>query len=565
MRVTKAKEPSTRGSGRYGEDNEYSIIPLDFIRPVIDEDGVHEIFTFDLKWWVVHYFHGEKRDGFYNSAVLDTELQRGVEDLKVEDLKNKSLNIVTFLCGGPGATNEPLANTEMNRWLLAKGFIVLYGNYRATDGSSFNTEIDSRMLQQMHNEVAQAEVAQVFNHSRVLDIAGDIESVRLCLLEDNKWDILGQSLGSFIGTSVYSWFPAGLKGLYLTGCLPPVKNDPKTVYENLFKVVVAANESYYAQHGKDKENVKKIVKWLLKKEINKGTPLDARWTRLKAFKPNYDPNDSNADSTGELTARRFLCLGRCLGKDAQCKKLNAMIERFANEIDEIDDDTADRTGPSQEVLDMYHQIDTWKIYKREFYPLLHEMQYSSFEGPEWKTCWAASEVAKKPLFNQKYWWVGCDDPRGLLDRLNKEDPEELYFSGEMVFPFFFKVYKDLKRYAPVAEILAQMEPTRDMYDLKMFKESDVPVKALSYKNDMYVEHEHSKETAELFRTKAVVGRPPNMTFIAKDVIAKDGAKWEHAAIRTRTIDVLEELFGKITEEESRRQLVREEGVLRVKN
>lgn len=65
----------------------------------------------------------------------------------------------------------------------------------------------------------------------------DCEAIRKTLLghkedpEDQKWSILGQSFGGFCALNYLSFFPQGLKEVFLTGGLAPLVDRPDSVYE----------------------------------------------------------------------------------------------------------------------------------------------------------------------------------------------------------------------------------------------------------------------------------------------------------------------------------------------
>jgi len=70
----------------------------------------------------------------------------------------------------------------------------------------------------------------------------DCEAIRKLLLgsrekeEDRKWSLLGQSFGGFISLSYLSFYPEGLKEVFLTGGLAPVTQSvPDLVYRKLIR------------------------------------------------------------------------------------------------------------------------------------------------------------------------------------------------------------------------------------------------------------------------------------------------------------------------------------------
>ena len=62
----------------------------------------------------------------------------------------------------------------------------------------------------------------------------DCEFIRNELLSnasEKKWTLLGQSFGGFVALNYLSFFPEGLKEVFLTGGLAPLLDDPDPAYE----------------------------------------------------------------------------------------------------------------------------------------------------------------------------------------------------------------------------------------------------------------------------------------------------------------------------------------------
>jgi pimeloyl-ACP methyl ester carboxylesterase len=68
------------------------------------------------------------------------------------------------------------------------------------------------------------------------------------------------------------------------------------------------------------------------------------------------------------------------------------------------------------------------------------------------------------------------------------------FTGEHVYSWMFEDYAALRPLREAAEIVAQHEWPR-LYDERQLAANDVPVAAVIYANDMYVDRELSEETA----------------------------------------------------------------------
>lgn len=73
------------------------------------------------------------------------------------------------------------------------------------------------------------------------------------------------------------------------------------------------------------------------------------------------------------------------------------------------------------------------------------------------------------------------------------------FTGEMIFPWMFRDYAELRPLAQLAGLLAKEKDWPELYDLEQLAKNDVAVAAATYVEDMYVDYEMSKETKEKIR------------------------------------------------------------------
>jgi pimeloyl-ACP methyl ester carboxylesterase len=82
-------------------------------------------------------------------------------------------------------------------------------------------------------------IIRVIEAYLVYCIVKDCEAIRKILignkekLEDRKWTILGQSFGGFCALTYLSFYPEGLKEVFLTGGLAPLVDHPDPVYNAL--------------------------------------------------------------------------------------------------------------------------------------------------------------------------------------------------------------------------------------------------------------------------------------------------------------------------------------------
>ncbi|NQD89590.1 alpha/beta hydrolase, partial [Paenarthrobacter sp. CM16] len=129
------------------------------------------------------------------------------------------------------------------------------------------------------------------------------------------------------------------------------------------------------------------------------------------------------------------------------------------------------------------------------YAILHESIYGQGEA----TNWAA-------------WRVLEDHPEF------KPDADEPLLTGEMVYPWYFEQDPALVPLREVAEQLAAKKDWKPLYNPARLAANSVPVAAAVYKDDIYVDHDLSLETAA-----AVRGLQPWVTAdFHHDGIGEDG-------------------------------------------
>jgi hypothetical protein len=162
------------------------------------------------------------------------------------------------------------------------------------------------------------------------------------------------------------------------------------------------------------------------------------------------------------------------------------------------------TRPTVLALESAQSWDTNVIYA-----LLHEPCYSQGEASNWS---AERLLEKYPEFSLH----------------NVEEGKPVYFTGEMIYPFMFDCYPELKKLKTVGHLLAEEKDWPNLYDVEQLKENEVPVYAAVYMDDMYVDFDLSMETA-----RTIKGCKP---FVTNSMY--------HNAIGAKTDSVLRELFAR---------------------
>jgi pimeloyl-ACP methyl ester carboxylesterase len=154
-----------------------------------------------------------------------------------------------------------------------------------------------------------------------------------------------------------------------------------------------------------------------------------------------------------LTARRFRQLGLMLGMSDGAEKLHAIVELPAG-------------SPA-----FLHDVEAAVAFARNpLFAIIHEACYA--DGCV--TGWAAERL--------------------MPDELTDASA----FTGEHIYPWMFEDYGALRPLREAAQLLAE-HPWSRLYDETRLAANEVPVGAVIYADDMYVDRELSEETAGRIR------------------------------------------------------------------
>jgi len=340
-----------------------------------------------------------------------------------------------FLQGGPGGRGNRV--TSLAGWMkaAARDFRILMLDQR---GTGLSTPVERQTLELRGDAAAQAEY---LTHFRADSIVADAEFIR-GVLGSGPWTVMGQSFGGFCALTYLSFAPEGLREVLITGGLAPLEGPADRVYQATFKRVAARNADYFGWYPEDREKVTRIVRHLEK------TP--------------------ECLASGErLTPERFQMVGSFLGGNTRVDALHYLLE-------DAFIDTLDGERLSEAFLEQVRGLVSRAA--NPLYAVLHESIYGQGEA----TNWAAWRVLEEyPEFEP-----GAAKP--LL-------------TGEMVYPWYFEQDPSLVPLRDVAELLAARKDWKPLYDTATLAANAVPVAAAVYKDDIYVDHDLSLETAAAVR------------------------------------------------------------------
>ena len=376
------------------------------------------------------------------SAPLDHRKPTGEQitvfarEVVTPEMEEKDLPWLVFLQGGPGyGAPRP---EERSGWLkqALKNYRILLLDQRGTGRS---TPVLPQTLARFSTP---QEKADYLKHFRADSIVRDAELIRERLMGKNRsWSVLGQSYGGFCATSYLSLAPEGLREVFITGGLPPLTVSVDDVYRATYSRVIQKNRAYYERYPEDVSRVQEILAYLMESEV-----------RL----PCGDV----------LSPRRFLQLGLAFGASNGFEQVHYLLENaFVDGANGLEISYFFLKGFENSLA-----FDTNPIFS-----ILHEAIYCQRTASNWS---AARILVEFPEY-----------------KINLNRP--VYFTGEMIYPWMFEELGSLKPLRETAEILATYDSWPILYDLAKLQRNQVPVAAVVYYNDMYVERELSEKTAAL--------------------------------------------------------------------
>ncbi|MFG1874823.1 alpha/beta fold hydrolase [Sphaerisporangium sp. NPDC049003] len=309
-------------------------------------------------------------------------------------------------------------------------------------------------------------LAPYLRHFRADAIVADAELIRRRLSGDRPWDTLGQSYGGFVTLTYLSRAPEGLRTCYVTGGLPGLTATADEVYARTYPRVKDKVERYYARFPGDVATVRAVAEHLA-------------------------ANDVRLPDGDRLTVRRLRTLGMALGTGDGAERVHWLFEGAW-------DGPALADAFLREVMALTSFVDN------PLYGVFQEAIYAQGDGA---TAWAAERVM-----------------RDLPEFAPAAEP--LLFTGEMFYPWMFREIAGLRPFREAAEALAKADDWPPLYDLARLAANEVPVAAIIYHDDMYVDAELS------LRTARSVG---NLRYWVTN-------EWEHDGVRASGDRVLSRLM-----------------------
>lgn len=348
---------------------------------------------------------------------------------------SEDLPLLLFLQGGPGGMGPRPAQGGWLAKALEKHRVVLL-DQRGTGRSS---RVDARTVERMTASGADATtVADYLACFRGDAIVADAEHLRATVFGGRRWATLGQSYGGFLTMTYLSRHPEALTRCYVTGGLPPLTVDAETVYRHTFDRQEARNRELARQHPDDV-------------------------TLLGALADRVAAGDVVLPGGDVLTVERLQTLGMSLGMSTGISGLHWLLDTA------LDDATGEPSVPFLADVVARTGFET-----NPLYAVLQEVIYH--QGARAGGWAAAAEHDRRPAF--------ASSARPLL------------LTGEAMYPWMYAQQAALRPFEAAAHLLAERTDWPELYDLDRLASNDVPVAAVQYYDDPYVDLDLALRTAD---------------------------------------------------------------------
>lgn len=344
--------------------------------------------------------------------------------------KGEDLPLLLFLQGGPGGQGP--RPTASGWWSTAlQTHRVVLLDQRGTGRSS---RVDGHWLATMGSPEEQADVLACFRQDAIV---ADAEHVRRTVYGGARWATLGQSYGGFLTLAYLSTAPEALTACYVTGGLIGIDADAETVYRRTYPRMERRNAEFHRRYPQDQDRLAAIADHLAAGDV-----------RL----PNGDP----------FTVERLQALGMSFGMSTGFESVHWLLDTAWSATIEPTLSEGFTSAVQQ----------TTGFDDNPLYAVLQECIYQQGHGA---SAWAAQRVR---------------DERPELST----DARPLQLTGEMMFPWMFEQYRSLRPFRAAVDVLAARTDWPALYDPARLAVNEVPVAAVQYLDDPYVDLDLATQT-----------------------------------------------------------------------
>jgi pimeloyl-ACP methyl ester carboxylesterase len=349
-------------------------------------------------------------------------------------------------------------------------------DYRVLLLDQRGTGLSSAVTHESLSEIAYARLQfDYVKNFRADNIVRDCELIRKSLASGKSWTVLGQSYGGFCAATYLSMAPEALRSVIFTGGLPPLVSQPDEVYRSTYKRVIEKNKLFYEKFPDDAQIVQKIVRHLQENQVllPTGEILSPERFLQLGIKFGCNSSGSSMNTVHYLLERAFVKSGKT---ESLCYAFLSAVERMVD------------------------------FNSNPLYALMHESIYCQQRASNWSAEKIMGEFPEFELTNT-----------------------QLYFTGEMIYPWMFDQYEQLKPLKELAFKIAACNDWPVLYDLDALKKNTVPCVASIYYGDMYVDRNFSEQTANQIR---------GLKFWITNEYEHDGLRQDGEYILDRLLNIL---------------------------
>ena len=339
--------------------------------------------------------------------------------------KDADLPLIVFLQGGPGG-KSPRPTGGGPPWLgeALKTHRVILPDQRGTGRS---TPVDAATMARFQDPQA---AGDYLAHFRADSIVADFEHLRKTVYGGRRWQTLGQSYGGFLTLTYLSQAPEGLTACHVAGGLASITPSADEVYRHTYPRVEAKNQRYYKRYPDDVATIGAIADFI-------------------------DSHDVRLPDGDWLSVRRLQTIGIDFGMAPGFENVHWLIDEAF-------------VSPARDRLSDHFLAEIMRATSYDGNPLFMVLQESIYGAGPGATNWSAQRVRETlPQF--------ATTARPLL------------FTGEMMFPWMLDEIRSLRPFKAGAEALAQRQHFSPLYDAARLAANEIPVSAIIYHDDMYVD------------------------------------------------------------------------------
>jgi proline iminopeptidase len=292
-------------------------------------------------------------------------------------------------------------------------------------GTGRSSRVDGRTMARFDDPATAADYLSCFRADAIVQ---DAEHLRRSVYGGRRWATLGQSYGGFITLAYLSRHPAALSACYVTGGLPSTTGTAADVYAATFPRQLARNAQFAHAYPQDVELLGRIA-----------DQVQAGGVAL----PDGTP----------LTVERLQLLGMPFGMSDGFDQLHWLLDTA------VDEDG--RVSPAF-VAEVAHQTGF------DSNPLYVALQEVIYHQGECEPGWAAqAELGRH--------------------RELAATARPLQLTGEAFFPWVYDQVAAVRPFAAAAHELVARTRWPVLYDLDRLAANEVPVAAIQYYDDPYVD------------------------------------------------------------------------------